>query len=124
MFDTVVQKTHRVPRFPDGTPAGDGSAVARQLDAALLGVGFTASRELMEHVGGLEPGAAFDLAVAVVRAVRPLEEKAARERQRAGGRNGGKLQFLAEANEGVGQGSVRQRRRARSDCPRPFELGL
>jgi len=72
VFDTVVQKTHRVPRFPDGTPAGDGSAVARQLDAALLGVGFTASRELMEHVGGLEPGAAFDLAVAVVRAVRPL----------------------------------------------------
>lgn len=70
MFDLVVQKTLRVPRS-DGAP-GDGSAVARQMDAALLGVGFAASRELMDHVGGLEPGAAIDLAAAVVRAVRHL----------------------------------------------------
>lgn len=71
MFDVVVSKTLRVPRFDGGTP-GDGTAVARQLDAALIGVGFAPSRELMDHVGGLEPGAAIDLAAATIRAVRHL----------------------------------------------------
>ncbi|GIE32688.1 hypothetical protein Ait01nite_057330 [Actinoplanes italicus] len=52
--------------------AGDGSAVARQLDAALLDVGFSASRELLEHVGGLAPEPAMDLAATVVSAVREL----------------------------------------------------
>ncbi|GLY65067.1 hypothetical protein Atai01_16860 [Amycolatopsis taiwanensis] len=66
----IIRRTLRVPAI-DGPP-GDGAAVARQLDATLLGVGFTASRELMEHVSGLEPGVAMDLAVRVIAAVREL----------------------------------------------------
>ncbi|GAA4550898.1 TerD family protein [Amycolatopsis samaneae] len=67
---TIIQKTLRVPR---GTAAsGDGAAVARQMDAVLAGVGFKATRELLEHVSGMEPGAAIDLATDVVGAVRAL----------------------------------------------------
>lgn len=71
MLETlIIRKTLRVPAV-DG-PAGDGAAVARQLDAALLSVGFKASRELLEHVGGLHAGVGMDLAVQVIRAVREL----------------------------------------------------
>ncbi|MBM7774441.1 hypothetical protein JOD54_004645 [Actinokineospora baliensis] len=70
MLIKTIQRTLRVPRS-DG-PAGDGSAVARQLDAALVSVGFKASRDLFEHLGGLTTGAALDLAVDVVTAVRGL----------------------------------------------------
>lgn len=66
----IIRKTLRVPAVTG--PAGDGAPVARQLDAALLGVGFTASRQLLEHVSGLEPGTAMDLAVRVIGAVREL----------------------------------------------------
>jgi hypothetical protein len=66
----IIQKTLRVPA---GTgAAGDGTPVARQLDAALLDVGFSASRALLEHLGALAPGPALDLAATVVSAVREL----------------------------------------------------
>lgn len=71
MFEKMlIQKTLRVPASTGA--AGDGSAVARQLDAALLDVGFSASRALLEHVGGLAAGPALDLAATVVSAVRGL----------------------------------------------------
>ncbi|MFB9235501.1 hypothetical protein ACFFWC_08115 [Plantactinospora siamensis] len=66
----IVQKTLRVPASTG--EAGDGTLVARQLDAALLDVGFSASRALLEHVGALAPGPALDLAATVVSAVREL----------------------------------------------------
>ncbi|MBM2620337.1 hypothetical protein JIG36_32975 [Actinoplanes sp. LDG1-06] len=66
----IIQKTLRVPAS-DG-PAGDGGSVARQLDAVLLDVGFSASRALLEHVGALAPAPAMDLAATVVSAVREL----------------------------------------------------
>jgi hypothetical protein len=66
----IIQKTLRVPASTG--PAGDGTPVARQLDAALLDVGFSASRTLLEHVGALANGPALDLAAAVVSAVREL----------------------------------------------------
>ncbi|OZV81148.1 hypothetical protein CA850_13525 [Micromonospora echinospora] len=66
----IIQKTLRVPVSTGA--AGDGTPVARQLDAALLDVGFSASRALLEHVGALAPGPAMDLAVTVVTAVREL----------------------------------------------------
>ncbi|WP_433618812.1 hypothetical protein ACQP2P_22250 [Dactylosporangium sp. CA-139114] len=66
----IVSKTLRVPASTGA--AGDGAAVARQLDAALLDAGFSASRALLEHVGGLAPGPAMDLAAAAVSAVREL----------------------------------------------------
>lgn len=68
--EVLIRRTLRVPRVEG--PAGDGSAVVRQLDAVLTGVGFVASRELLAHLDGLEPGAALDLAVDVVGAVREL----------------------------------------------------
>ncbi len=67
---TIITRTLRVPRSP--APAGDGAAVARQMDAVLAGAGFKATRDLLEHISELEPGAAMDLAVHVVAAVREL----------------------------------------------------
>ncbi|WP_018680280.1 TerD family protein [Actinokineospora enzanensis] len=67
---TIIRRTLRVPRATG--PAGDGSPVARQLDAVLLGVGFTASGDLLRHLTGLAPGPAMDVAVRVVGAVREL----------------------------------------------------
>ncbi|MEV0566778.1 hypothetical protein [Dactylosporangium sp. NPDC050588] len=66
----LISRTLRVPASTGA--AGDGAAVARQLDAALLDAGFSASRALLEHVGGLAPGPAMDLAATVVSAVREL----------------------------------------------------
>lgn len=66
----LVQRTHRIPRST-GQP-GDGTTTAVQMDAVLVGAGFKASRELLEHVSGLEPGAAMDLAVSIVGAARRL----------------------------------------------------
>lgn len=66
----IIQKTLRVPASTGA--AGDGTPVARQLDAALLDVGFTASRALLAHVGELAPGPAMDLAATVVSSVREL----------------------------------------------------
>ncbi|MEV0942015.1 hypothetical protein AB0I90_16745 [Micromonospora wenchangensis] len=66
----IIQKTLRVPAST--ATAGDGTTVARQLDAALLDVGFSASRALLEHVGALAPAPAMDLAATVVSAVREL----------------------------------------------------
>ncbi len=71
MFEKlIVTRTLRVPAST-GT-AGDGSAVARQLDAALLSVGFSAESALLAHVGGLAIGPAMDLAATVVAGVREL----------------------------------------------------
>ncbi|WP_433262033.1 hypothetical protein ACQPWR_21710 [Micromonospora vinacea] len=66
----IIQKTLRVPVSTGA--AGDGTAVARQLDVALLDVGFSASRALLEHIGTRAPGPAMDLAATVVSAVREL----------------------------------------------------
>ncbi|SEG36758.1 hypothetical protein SAMN02982929_01861 [Saccharopolyspora kobensis] len=66
----IIQRTLRVPRST--APTGDGSAAARQLDSVLVRAGFKASRDLLEHVSGLEPGAAAALAAQVVGAVREL----------------------------------------------------
>ncbi|WP_436532155.1 hypothetical protein [Actinoplanes sp. HUAS TT8] len=71
MLETmIIKKTLRVPAGAGA--AGDGTPVARQLDAALLDAGFSATRALLEHVGGLAPAPAMDLAATVVTAVREL----------------------------------------------------
>lgn len=66
----IIQKTLRVPASAGA--AGDSTVVARQLDVALLDVGFSASRALLEHIGALAPAPAMDLAAMVVSAVREL----------------------------------------------------
>jgi hypothetical protein len=71
MLETrIIQKTLRVPMTAG--PEGDGSAVARQLDAALLTVGFKASGELLEHLSRLDAGVVMDTGVRVLAAVREL----------------------------------------------------
>jgi hypothetical protein len=63
-------------RVPIGTPAesgpGWGEVVARQLDAALLSVGFTCSPALLERLGRLPGETVIDLGVRVLAAVRAL----------------------------------------------------
>lgn len=66
----IIQRALRVPASTGA--AGDGTSVARQLDAALLDVGFSASRALLGHIGDLAPEPAMDLAATVVSAVREL----------------------------------------------------
>lgn len=66
----IIQRTLRVPVVAG--PPGDGAAVARQMDAVLLGAGFKASRELLEHLSGVDGGAALDTAHLVIEAVREL----------------------------------------------------
>nr|CTQ97484.1 FIG01044317: hypothetical protein [Kibdelosporangium sp. MJ126-NF4] len=67
---TLFRRTLRVPQG-QGEP-GDGSGVARQMDAALVGMGFKATRELLEHVAGFEPRSAMNIAYMVVNTVRKL----------------------------------------------------
>ncbi|MEU7775189.1 hypothetical protein AB0C44_28070 [Micromonospora taraxaci] len=66
----IIQKTLRVPASAGA--AGDSTVVARQLDVALLDVGFSASRALLERIGALASAPARDLATMVVSAVREL----------------------------------------------------
>ncbi|GGX52643.1 hypothetical protein GCM10010341_87520 [Streptomyces noursei] len=64
----VIRHTHRLPA-PTG-PAGDGAVVARQLDAALMSVGFKLSAELLAHLSELSEGTVVDTAAHTLRAVR------------------------------------------------------
>lgn len=66
----MIRKTMRVPVRP--TESGDGTAMARRLDAALLSAGFTLSKELLEHLSKRDPQAVATLAVKVLAAVREL----------------------------------------------------
>jgi hypothetical protein len=68
VLTTVIRRTLRVPTSSGA--AGDGRAAARQLDAALLKVGFKASRELLEHVAGFARPTAYTKSI--VDAVRGL----------------------------------------------------
>ncbi|ANZ37887.1 hypothetical protein BBK82_19310 [Lentzea guizhouensis] len=68
MLTTLIGRTLRVPTSTG--PTGNGRAEARRLDAALLQVGFKASKELIEHVAGLAKPAAYTKTI--VDAVRTL----------------------------------------------------
>ena len=66
--EQLIARTLRVPAF-DG-PEGNGEVVTRQLDVALLSEGFVELAELLAHLAGLEPGAAFDAAARIVGGVK------------------------------------------------------
>jgi hypothetical protein len=66
----VVRHTHRLP-VPTGS-AGDGTAAARQFDAALMGVGFKLSAELLERLSGLSGAAVLHTARRTLRIVREM----------------------------------------------------
>ena len=63
----IIRKTRRLPR-PEGG-AGNGTAVAWELDAVLISVGFKLSREALEYLSGQDEGAVADFAVRVLDAV-------------------------------------------------------
>jgi hypothetical protein len=64
----IVRKTHRVP-LPAG-PAGDGAAIARQLDVALIGIGWKLSADLLSRLSALDADAVLDIAASVMGAAR------------------------------------------------------
>src|SRR5256885_6574533 len=60
----IIQKTLRVPASTGG--AGGGTTGARPIGAGVLGVGVSASRGVLGHVGNLAPGAGTGLAASGV----------------------------------------------------------
>jgi hypothetical protein len=56
----------------EAAPAGDGSTVARQLDAVLMCAGFKCSRPLLERLAACEPGYLVGKAVQVIEWAREL----------------------------------------------------
>jgi hypothetical protein len=70
LSEAVIARTRRVP-LPERIP-GDGSAVARQLDAALVSEGFKLSRDLFEELSSRDPGQAIDAGVTVLAAARMM----------------------------------------------------
>jgi hypothetical protein len=66
----IFAARHRV--VLDAAPAGDGAAVARQLDAVLMCAGFKCSRQLLERLAGCEPKYLIDRAVQVIGWAREL----------------------------------------------------
>lgn len=67
----VFAMRHRVVVDEDA-PAGDGQAVARQLDAVLMCAGFKCSRQLLERLAGCEPEYVIGKAVQVIGWAREL----------------------------------------------------
>lgn len=63
----IITRASRLP-FPSG-PTGNGAGAARQLDAVLMSAGWKLSRELMEHLSGLEAGTVLDVGLRTLAAV-------------------------------------------------------
>lgn len=70
LFQEIVKRTHRVPVVEQTT--GDGTAVARQLDVALMSVGFKAAEKLLKYIAILHPATAKTVSVQLLNAVREL----------------------------------------------------
>ncbi|MFJ1730683.1 TerD family protein [Streptomyces sp. NPDC088254] len=66
----VIRHTHRLPS-PKGS-AGQGSAAARQFDAALTSVGFKLSAELLQRLSGLSEAAVLYTAKRTLTTVREM----------------------------------------------------
>jgi hypothetical protein len=68
--EAVIARTRRVP-LPEAVP-GDGAAVTRQLDAALVTAGCKLSRELFADLSAREAGQVLDAGTAVLAAARRM----------------------------------------------------
>lgn len=71
MIKNVIKRLLKVPTS-DLAASGNSESIARQLDIALMDVGFKMSGELLGYVAGLSPKDAMDLADEVLNAVREL----------------------------------------------------
>jgi stress response protein SCP2 len=67
----LVARTLRVP-LPENGPRGDGEALTRQLDVALMRAGFKLSGELFLSLSGTDPETVAGVAVPVVQAAKRL----------------------------------------------------
>jgi hypothetical protein len=70
LTEAVIARTRRVP-LPERVP-GDGSAAARQLDAALASEGFKLSRDLFADLSAREAGQVLGIGVTVLGAARRI----------------------------------------------------
>lgn len=70
IFQEILKRTLQVP-VTEGT-AGNGETTARQLDVALMSVGFKLSGELLGHLSGLHPTLVKETAEKLLGAVREL----------------------------------------------------
>ncbi|WP_200302035.1 TerD family protein [Streptomyces adelaidensis] len=66
----VIRHTHRLPVLKGSS--GEGAAVARQFDAALMDVGFKLSAELLERLSGLSAAAVLHTARRTLPTVREM----------------------------------------------------
>ena len=67
----IIERTFRVP-LDDGGRRGDGSAMGRQLDSALMSVGFKLSGELLAALSGLHPVIVKERAIWIMATVRAI----------------------------------------------------
>src|SRR4051812_21479542 len=70
MFNTIVSRTKRVPVI--SSQLGNGESLTRQLDVALLSVGFKLSGDLFRYLSTQHPSYVKDVASRVISAVNEL----------------------------------------------------
>lgn len=70
MLTAIISRTLRVPRCVG--KAGDGSSVARQLDVAVMSVGFKLSGDLLGHLSTVHPSEVRRVGAEVLLAIRCL----------------------------------------------------
>ncbi len=71
LFNKIVKRTLRVPATLAGDE-GEGQFIARQLDAALMSVGFKLSKEILETLSLLHPVVVREIGARTLEAVREL----------------------------------------------------
>ncbi len=71
VFRPIVTKTLRVPVSTDATP-GEGCVLTRQLDVALMAVGFKLSADLLTRLSALHPAEVADLAARLLPVVESM----------------------------------------------------
>lgn len=68
LTETLIKRTNIVP-VNDNQTAGNGQAITRQLDSALMNSGFKLSQGLLEKLSKMHPAVVTDLATSILNAV-------------------------------------------------------
>lgn len=75
LIEAIIQRTHRVPVGPVRDAALKhvaSEAVSRQLDVALISVGFKASAALLDHMAHMHPIDATDLSLSILNSAKQI----------------------------------------------------